>query len=240
MALYIADRDTFSGTANGVRTNSSITVKDDDSADEFTVCAWVRTPSVLETSDTYILCNQEDGGDTGRTWLGVKYTGSKWILTSFVGGANRDGTISIQPDTLYHFMSSFTVTGNGGSKVYRQYVNGVQDYSSGGVSVEDNTANWVIGKHKSTDATCWEGHIYDFRLYRRFFFEDQAKALVSAYGNIGIADNLILWYRFMEKRHGETVGTVIDLSASKINGTGVGGIVYAEDDIGAYQRKKVY
>jgi len=141
--------------------------------------AWVKLSEYGSGENRWIL-QQLNGGGTGRTWLAVMPDGQ---LATYVGGTEtRGGSISL--NQWHH------VAVTAGSGTVHLYLDGVQ-VASNSVSVEDNTAGFRIGNHKTLDlAKQWKGGIDDLRVFSGVLEKKEIEWLAAHSGfdlNIGLS-----------------------------------------------------
>jgi len=128
-------------------------------ATPFSVFAWVRPEQ--ETLATYqaIIQQFDEGTHLGRTLL-LRTSDNR--LSSSLGGSSTTTSQAIftQAGQWYHVGATYD-----GQKI-TLYVNG-QEVVSSYKTAEFCNGGWIIGRHKTDTATCWNGVIDDLQIYKR-------------------------------------------------------------------------
>ncbi|MCK5284861.1 MAG: hypothetical protein KAJ86_04660 [Alphaproteobacteria bacterium] len=174
--------------------NDTIEIPDDnaidfDTNDDFSVSAWIKTPSAVQndlTSTQNSIIEKWDGGVSGYPFI-IRYVNTtKKIIGARYDGTNYTEVVSTgtqDTDTFQHY--AFVKDGG----TLKLYINGSLNDSiaDGSVATTVNNSPLCISK-KCTIGEYFTGEVDDIRIYDRALSLAEVESLYSATGGIYKAD----------------------------------------------------
>ena len=234
---------TTSGSVKGLRDAS---VANLNGLSAVTVVIWVKSGSTsTDRGFFYTVDTTPNGSDHG---LGCRYdaSGASW------GGTNKLKLAVEHTGATQQLESSDnTQTTNFQSVVYswasgqvvQLWLDGVLDnLATGGTSGANSgttTNNSAVLMHQGgkDGGNCWNGTVYEIRVYNRKLVENEVFAINTLRGSDGIRSGLIFQWHADAGAPGAAATAVVDRSGNGNDGVNSGTVTYAEDEVHTRKRR---
>lgn len=233
---------TTSGSAKDLR-DASVTNLNGHSA--LTVVVWIKSNSTstdrgfLYTKDTTPgdgdegICCRYDA--VGASWGGSNKL--KMAIETTGGNQQLESSDNTQTTNFQSVIWSWESTG-----LIELWLDGIlDDLATGGrnparTGTTTDTSAVLMHRGFTDSSNCWNGTVYEIRIYNRKLAENEVFAIDTLRGSDGIRSGLIFQWHADAGAPGTPATAVVDRSGNGNDGVNSGTVTYAEDEV--YTRKR--
>jgi hypothetical protein len=213
---------------------------------EITVVAWIKSNST-NTDRGFLYTKDDTPGDgdegiccrydsSGATWGGTNKL--KMAIETTSGNQQLESSDNTQTTNFQNVIFSWAAGGQ-----IDLWLDGVLDpLTTGGrnparTGTSADTSAAVMHRGFSDSNNCWNGTVYEIRIYNRKLSENEVFSINTMRGSDGIRDGLIFQWHADAGAPGTAATAVIDRSGNGNDGVNQGTVTYAEDEVHTRKRR---